>query len=139
MADGKQQGAIRYQPTQASSSIWQSNGLQNRRLRVQFLPGLPGFKDTVSRRAPWGGVFKCGKSGQRRRGFVAKAEAAKKGQENAIVRYLRETWFELRKVSWPTRREAVNLTVIVIVVTSFLALVLSLMDWLFSSGFNLFL
>jgi preprotein translocase subunit SecE len=70
---------------------------------------------------------------------VAKAEAAKKGQENAIVRYLRETWFELRKVSWPTRREAVNLTVIVIVVTSFLALVLSLMDWLFSSGFNLFL
>jgi preprotein translocase subunit SecE len=68
---------------------------------------------------------------------VAKAEVAKKKQENAIVRYLRETWFELKKVSWPTRNEAVNLTIIVVVVTSFLAIVLSLMDWVFSSGFGL--
>jgi preprotein translocase subunit SecE len=70
---------------------------------------------------------------------VAKAEAAKKKRENVIIRYLRETWFELRKVSWPTRREALNLTIIVIVVTSFLAIVLGLMDWLFSSGFGLIL
>ncbi len=68
---------------------------------------------------------------------MAKVEVAKKKQENAIVRYFRETWFELRKVSWPTRNEAVNLTIIVVVVTSFLAIVLSLMDWLFSSGFGL--
>jgi preprotein translocase subunit SecE len=58
---------------------------------------------------------------------------------NAIVRYLRETWFELRKVSWPTRSEATNLTVIVILATSFLALVLSLMDYIFSTLFGLFL
>jgi preprotein translocase subunit SecE len=55
------------------------------------------------------------------------------------VRYLRETWFELRKVSWPTRSEATNLTVIVILATSFLALVLSLMDYIFSTLFGLFL
>jgi len=74
---------------------------------------------------------------------VAKSVAEKKkpgsGGENAIIRYFRETWFELKKVSWPTRSEAINLTLIVIAVTSFLAIVLGLMDWLFSTAFGLFL
>jgi preprotein translocase subunit SecE len=55
------------------------------------------------------------------------------------VAYLRETWFELKKVSWPTRREAVNLTLMVVVVTSFLSLVLALLDYIFSLGFGLIL
>jgi preprotein translocase subunit SecE len=63
--------------------------------------------------------------------------AAKKKQENAVVRYLRETWFELKKVAWPTRNEAINLTGIVIVVTTFLATVLALLDRLFSWLFGL--
>ena len=70
---------------------------------------------------------------------MAKTVAANKKQENAIVAYLRETWFELKKVSWPTRSEAINLTVIVIVVTTFLALVLGILDWLFSAVFGLFI
>ncbi len=70
---------------------------------------------------------------------VAKSANAKRLQDNAIVRYFRETWYELKKVSWPTRTEAVNLTVIVILATSFLAIVLGLMDYLFSLGFGLFL
>jgi preprotein translocase subunit SecE len=49
-----------------------------------------------------------------------------------IVEYLRETWAELRKVSWPSRSEAINLTLIVISVTTFLSIVLGLMDWLFA-------
>jgi preprotein translocase subunit SecE len=70
---------------------------------------------------------------------VAKSVAEKKKGDNAIIRYFRETWFELKKVSWPTRSEAINLTLIVIAVTSFLAIVLGLMDWLFSTAFGLFL
>ena len=70
---------------------------------------------------------------------MAKAATTKQRSENAIVRYLRETWFELKKVSWPTRREAINLTAMVIVVAAFLAIVLSLMDWVFSMGFSLIL
>ncbi len=70
---------------------------------------------------------------------MARVEVLKKAQDNRVVRYFRETWFELKKVSWPTRSEAVNLTLIVIVVTTFLALVLGLMDWVFSSLFGLFL
>jgi preprotein translocase subunit SecE len=64
---------------------------------------------------------------------VARAETEKKKGENRVVQYLRETWFELKKVSWPTRNEAINLTIIVISVTTFLAIVLGLMDWLFST------
>ena len=65
--------------------------------------------------------------------MVARAETEKKKGENRVVQYLRETWFELKKVSWPTRTEAINLTIIVISVTTFLAIVLGLMDWLFST------
>ncbi len=70
---------------------------------------------------------------------MAKAVAEKKKEENAIIRYFRETWFELKKVSWPTRSEAINLTLIVVSVTTFLAIVLGLIDWLFSTAFGLFL
>jgi preprotein translocase subunit SecE len=63
---------------------------------------------------------------------------AEKKKENRIVQYLRETWFELKKVSWPTRSEAVNLTLVVVSVTTFLAIVLGLMDWLFATGFEQF-
>lgn len=62
---------------------------------------------------------------------MAKSEPEKKKQENRIVEYFRQTWFELKKVSWPTRAEALNLTGIVIVVTTFLSIVLALMDYVF--------
>lgn len=66
---------------------------------------------------------------------MAKKKAAKKTKgkkENAVVKYLRETRIELRRVHWPTRQEAWNLTKIVMVVTSSMALFLSLMDYLFA-------
>lgn len=62
--------------------------------------------------------------------------AKKKGKavvkkDNAIVRYLRETRAELRKVHWPSRQEAWNLTKIVMVVTVSMALFLGMLDYLF--------
>ena len=63
----------------------------------------------------------------------------KKAQGNRIVRYFRETYYELKRTSWPTRSEAINLTIIVVTVTTFMAVVLGLMDWFFSWGFGLFL
>lgn len=58
--------------------------------------------------------------------------AAEVKQDNRIVRYLKETRAELRKVHWPTRREARNLTIIVLAVTVFMALLLGLLDFGFS-------
>ena len=47
---------------------------------------------------------------------------------NAITRYIRETTGELNKVSWPTRREALQLSYIVIAVMVVMGLYLSLVD-----------
>jgi preprotein translocase subunit SecE len=48
------------------------------------------------------------------------------------VQYLRDTRAELRKVHWPTRQEAENLTKIVLAVTVSMAAVMGLLDYLFS-------
>ena len=55
---------------------------------------------------------------------------------NSLVRYLRETRGELRKVTWPTREESWRLTGIVIVVTILFIIFLGVLDWIFSSGFQ---
>lgn len=51
-------------------------------------------------------------------------------KDNAINRFYRETVGELRKVSWPTRDEAINLTTIVLVVLVGMAVFLGAVDLL---------
>jgi preprotein translocase subunit SecE len=53
--------------------------------------------------------------------------------ENAIVRYFKDTRGELRKVSWPTREQATNLTLIVLAVTAAMAVFLGAFDLLFAT------
>ena len=53
-------------------------------------------------------------------------------RDNALVEYLRDTRAELRKVHWPTRQEAENLTKIVLGVTVAMAVLMGLLDYLFS-------
>jgi preprotein translocase subunit SecE len=65
---------------------------------------------------------------------VAKATAKK---ENVVIKYLKETRAELKKVNWPSRQEATNLTLIVIAVTTFMALLLGLLDYIFAKLFEL--
>lgn len=59
--------------------------------------------------------------------------------DNAIVRYLKETRAELRKVSWPTREQATNLTIIVLAVTVAMAIFLGAVDFLFATLIRLLL
>jgi preprotein translocase subunit SecE len=67
---------------------------------------------------------------------MARSDAkAKRG--NFVVRFLRETRSELRKVVWPSRREAVNMTAIVLGVTLLMAAGLGIVDWLFTKLFAL--
>ena len=49
-------------------------------------------------------------------------------RENSVQRMYRETIGELRRVSWPTRQEATNLTIVVIVVMVAVAMFLWLID-----------
>ena len=63
------------------------------------------------------------------------AEKAKK--QNAIQRYFSETLGELHKVSWPTRQEAVQLTIIVLAVMVFMGIFLGLVDLIAGHALNL--
>jgi preprotein translocase subunit SecE len=53
--------------------------------------------------------------------------------ENRLVRYFKETRAELRKVNWPTRNQATNLTLIVLAVTVAMAIFLGAVDFLFAN------
>lgn len=49
-----------------------------------------------------------------------------------IVEYIRETKGELKHVSWPTRKQAIAFTVLVIVISIVVSLFLGVFDALFS-------
>lgn len=55
---------------------------------------------------------------------MADKKSSKK--QNAIQRFTRETVGELRKVSWPTRQEAWQLTIVVLVVLAFMSIFLGI-------------
>ena len=69
--------------------------------------------------------------------MASKKESRK---QNAIQRFTRETVGELRKVSWPTRQEAWQLTVVVLVVLVIMAIFLGvLVDGIAGQLLNLLL
>ena len=49
-------------------------------------------------------------------------------REGRLARFWRETIGELRKVSWPSRQEAINLTIIVLIVMAAMSLFLFAVD-----------
>jgi preprotein translocase subunit SecE len=59
--------------------------------------------------------------------------------ENRFKRWYRETRAELAKVTWPTREEGLRLTGIVTVVTVIAAIVIFMVDSLFSTLVGLLL
>ena len=67
--------------------------------------------------------------------------AEKSNQQNAVVRFYRETVGELRKVAWPTREDAWNLTLIVLVVlvamSAFLGAIDTVGAWLLNQALGL--
>jgi preprotein translocase subunit SecE len=56
-----------------------------------------------------------------------------------VQRFFQETLGELRKVSWPTRQEAIRLTQIVLIVIVVMALLLGGLDWIYARFFGLIL
>jgi len=48
---------------------------------------------------------------------------------NKFVNFLKESYGELKKVSWPTKEDAVNSSVVVIAFIVFFALFLALVDY----------
>jgi preprotein translocase subunit SecE len=66
--------------------------------------------------------------------LVALKEIIKKSTNMAFVENVKESYNELvHKVSWPTRKELAQSSVIVLIASIILALIIWLMDWCFES------
>jgi preprotein translocase subunit SecE len=68
-----------------------------------------------------------------------KKEKEKDKKPNALQKWYHETLGELRKVSWPTMKEAWRLTRIVLIVMAAMSAVLGLLDYVFSQLVTLLL
>lgn len=55
-----------------------------------------------------------------------------------IVKYFKETYDELvNKVTWPTSKDLQSSVIVVSIASLIIALVVMLMDWIFSTGMQL--
>jgi preprotein translocase subunit SecE len=78
------------------------------------------------------------------RGAEGRGAAVREGGRSArgslpsrFVRFLREVVAELRKVIWPTRRQLVTYTIVVLVFVSFMVALVALLDYVFGQGVRL--
>ena len=60
--------------------------------------------------------------------------APKRGIFSRIALFIRQVINELRKVIWPTRKELITYTTIVIVFVSVVAAIVAVMDYVFAKG-----
>ena len=56
---------------------------------------------------------------------------------NRIAQFFRESYAELRKVTWPSREEVGNSTKIVLISVSLIAVALGLVDYVFFQAIDL--
>jgi len=56
--------------------------------------------------------------------------------KSKITQYFADSFQELRKVTWPTKNQAMKLTAIVLGFCLFMAVVVGLMDGLFNYGYQ---
>ena len=54
-----------------------------------------------------------------------------------IIDYIKKIYTEMRKVTWPTRRELINSTIVVIVISAIVAVIIYILDIFFSRGLAL--
>jgi len=54
--------------------------------------------------------------------------------DNKLVNYIKESRLELKKVTWPTRKEAIQHSLLVIGISVGVAAILGLADYAFSWG-----
>jgi len=69
---------------------------------------------------------------RRRRSAASGAAPVAKEQRTTIRQFVKEVRAELRKVAWPTRKETVNYSVIVLLTLVFMTTLIFGLDWIFS-------
>ena len=51
-----------------------------------------------------------------------------------VVEFIKETKKEMRHVNWPTRKQTMNFTIVVIIISLLVAYFLGLFDFIFTSA-----
>lgn len=54
----------------------------------------------------------------------------------SLLKYIKDSFAELKKVTWPTRQEAINSTLVVVVLSVGAAIFLGAVDFGFTEGLN---
>jgi len=54
-----------------------------------------------------------------------------------IINYVRESAAELKKVTWPTKKQTYNYTLLVIAISLGVAIFLGILDYIFTQGFQM--
>lgn len=57
---------------------------------------------------------------------------------NRLTNYIKNSIEELRKVAWPTRKQAIDSTLIVLGITLGTTIVITLLDFIFRYGYQAF-
>jgi preprotein translocase subunit SecE len=50
-----------------------------------------------------------------------------------IIDYVKKVYLEMRKVTWPTRKELINSTIVVVIISAIVALIIFVFDTVFSN------
>ncbi len=72
--------------------------------------------------------------GKGRSTAVREARPDRASMVGRLVRFLREVVSELQKVIWPTRKQLVTYTIVVLVFVSFMIALVALLDFVFAQG-----
>lgn len=66
----------------------------------------------------------------------SKKKTSKSKTSNPVTRYLKGAWAEIRRVTWPDRKEATRLTIGVVIFSVSIAGLISLIDYGFGEAFQ---
>ena len=76
-----------------------------------------------------------GKAQQKR----AQAKGGKPAEKRGLMRFLRDVRIELGKVTWPTRKDLVQSTIVVLVAVAIAVVYTGILDFVFSKSIDLLL
>ena len=99
-------------------------------------PGRERPRTAADRRARRSDATPAGSGGTRSRGTAVR-EGGRQGKgslPSRFVRFLREVVAELRKVIWPTRKELITYTAVVVVFVAVVLTVVGLLDFAFAKA-----
>lgn len=56
---------------------------------------------------------------------------------NRIKEYLKNVYYEMRKVTWPTRSDVINSTIVVVIISLIVAVIIFALDTVFTTVLGL--